>query len=145
MRILLVAALSGRRWATYSPTSNEVTMELLVLVIDRGDKLDSILSGFIELGVTGATIIESQGMVRELTKESASTPVFAGLQDLIANSRPQSSTVFSVIETREKLDAAIQMIKDKCGDMTNPGTGILFTIPINRAVGLASALGSESA
>jgi nitrogen regulatory protein P-II 1 len=145
VRILLVAALSGRRWATYSPTSNEVTMELLVLVIDRGDKLDSILSGFIELGVTGATIIESQGMVRELTKESASTPVFAGLQDLIANSRPQSSTVFSVIETREKLDAAIQMIKDKCGDMTNPGTGILFTIPINRAVGLASALGSESA
>jgi nitrogen regulatory protein P-II 1 len=145
VRILLVAALSGRRWATYSRTSNEVTMELLVLVIDRGDKLDSILSGFIELGVTGATIIESQGMVRELTKESASTPVFAGLQDLIANSRPQSSTVFSVIETREKLDAAIQMIKDKCGDMTNPGTGILFTIPINRAVGLASALGSESA
>ena len=145
MRILLVAALSGRRWATYSRTSNEVTMELLVLVIDRGDKLDSILSGFIELGVTGATIIESQGMVRELTKASASTPVFAGLQDLIANSRPQSSTVFSVIETREKLDAAIQMIKDKCGDMTNPGTGILFTIPINRAVGLASALGSESA
>jgi len=120
-------------------------MELLVLVIDRGDKLDSILSGFIELGVTGATIIESQGMVRELMKESASTPVFAGLQDLIANSRPQSSTVFSVIETREKLDAAIQMIKEKCGDMTNPGTGILFTIPINRAVGLASALGSESA
>ena len=145
MRILLVAALSGGRWATYSRTSNEVTMELLVLVIDRGDKLDSILSGFIELGVTGATIIESQGMVRELTKESATTPVFAGLQDLIANSRPQSSTVFSVIETREKLDAAIQMIKDKCGDMTNPGTGILFTIPINRAVGLASALGSESA
>jgi nitrogen regulatory protein P-II 1 len=145
VRILLVAALSGRRWATYSPTSNEVTMELLVLVIDRGDKLDSILSGFIELGVTGATIIESHGMVRELTKESASTPVFAGLQDLIANSRPQSSTVFSVIETREKLDAAIQMIKDKCGDMTHPGTGILFTIPINRAVGLASALGSESA
>lgn len=120
-------------------------MELLVLVIERGDKLDSILSGFIDLGVTGATIIESQGMVRELTKESASTPVFAGLQDLIANSRPQSSTVFSVIETREKLDAAIQMIKDRCGDMTNPGTGILFTIPINRAVGLASALGSESA
>ena len=145
MRILLVAALSGRRWATYSRTSNEVTMELLVLVIDRGDKLDSILSGFIELGVTGATIIESQGMVRELTKDSASTPVFAGLQDLIANSRPQSSTVFSVIETREKLDAAIQMIKEKCGDMTNPGTGILFTIPINRAVGLASALGSEGA
>ena len=120
-------------------------MELLVLVIDRGDKLDSILSGFIELGVTGATVIESQGMVRELTKNPAAAPVFAGLQDLIASSRPQSSTVFSVIETQEKLDAAIQMIREKCGDMTNPGTGILFTIPVGRAVGLATALGSEDA
>jgi nitrogen regulatory protein PII len=120
-------------------------MELLVLVIDRGDKLDSILSGFIELGVTGATVIESQGMVRELTKDSSAAPVFAGLQDLIANSRPNNSTVFSVIETQKKLDAAIQMIREKCGDMTHPGTGILFTIPISRAVGLATALGSEDA
>ena len=145
MRILLVSEFLRRSRAFYSRTSNELTMELLVLVIDRGDKLDSILSGFIELGVTGATVIESQGMVRELTKDPSAAPVFAGLQDLIANSRPQSSTVFSVIETREKLDAAIQMIREKCGDMTNPGTGILFTIPISRSVGLATALGSEDA
>ena len=114
-----------------------------MLVIDRGDKLDSILSGFLELGVTGATVIESQGMVRQLTKDPTTGTVFAGLQDLIANSRPQSSTVFSVIETQEKLDAAIKMIREKCGDMANPGTGILFTLPVNRAVGLATALGSE--
>ena len=145
MRILLVSAFSSGSRAIFSRMSNESAMELLVLVIDRGDKLDSILSGFIDLGVTGATVIESQGMVRELTKDSKTAPVFAGLQDLIANSRPQSSTVFSVIETREKLDAAIQMIKEKCGDMTNPGTGILFTVPITRAVGLATALGAEDA
>ena len=121
-----------------------MAMELLVLVIDRGDKLDSILSGFIDLGVTGATVIESRGMARELTRNSKGAPVFAGLQDFIANSRPQSSTVFSVIETQEKLDAAVQMVREKCGDMTSPGTGILFTIPVSRAVGLATALGSEN-
>ena len=124
---------------------NVLTMELLVLVIDRGEKLDSILSGFIELGVTGATVIESRGMARQLSENSKAAPVFAGLQDLIASSRPQSSTVFSVIETQERLDAAIQMIQGKCGDMSNPGTGILFTIPIGRAVGLATAIGSENA
>jgi nitrogen regulatory protein PII len=122
-----------------------LTIELLVLVIDRGDKLDSILSGFVELGVTGATVIESQGMARRLSEESATAPVFAGLQELLASSRPQSTTVFSVIETQEKLDAAVEMIQERCGDMTNPGTGIVFTLPVSRAVGLASALRSEHA
>ena len=118
-------------------------MELLVLVIDRGAKLDSILSGFVEVGVTGATVIESQGMARRLSEESVTAPpVFAGLQELLTASRPQSTTVFSVIETKEKLDAAIAMIQEKCGDMSTPGTGILFTVPVNRAVGLATALGS---
>lgn len=120
-----------------------MTMELLVLVIDRGPKLDSILSGFLELGVTGATVIESQGMARRLTRSAKSAPVFAGLQDLIAASRPQSSTVFSVVETREKLDAAIQMIRERCGDMTDPGSGILFTVPVSRAIGLAAELGTD--
>ena len=118
-------------------------MELLVLVIDRGKKLDSILSGFLELGVSGATVIDSQGMARRLTENRRAAPVFAGLQDLISSSRPQSSTVFSVIETPEKLEAAIEMIREQCGDMNNPGTGILFTVPVSRAVGLATALGSQ--
>lgn len=142
-RILLVAAVLCRSHAFYSCGGNELTMELLVLVVDRGKKLDSILSGFLELGVSGATVIESQGMARQLTKNPRSTPVFAGLQELMANSRPQSSTVFSVIETQEKLDAAIKMIREQCGDMNGPGTGILFTMPVSQAVGLATALGSE--
>jgi nitrogen regulatory protein PII len=115
-------------------------MELLVLVIGQEDKLDGILAGFVEIGITGATIIESQGMARQLAEETTSAPVFAGLQELLARSRPQSKTVFSVVDTREKLDAAIEMIQRQCGDMTDPGTGILFTVPVGRAVGLAPAL-----
>lgn len=118
-------------------------MDLLVLVIDKGDKLDSILSGFVEVGVSGATVIESRGMARQLSEQASVAPVFAGLQELLAASRPQSTTVFSVIETQEKLDAAIAMIREKCGDMSKPGTGILFTVPVNRAVGLATALGPD--
>jgi nitrogen regulatory protein PII len=119
-------------------------MELLVLVIGQEDKLDSILAGFVEIGITGATIIESSGMARKLSEDAAAAPVFAGLQELLARSRPQSKTVFSVVETPEKLDAAVEMIQDICGDMTSPGTGIVFTLPVSRAVGLASVLSSDS-
>jgi len=122
----------------------EFAMELLVLVLGQEDKLDSILAGFIEIGITGATMIESRGMARQLSEGGATAPVFAGLQELLERSRPQSTTVFSVVETREKLDAAIDMIKNKCGDMANPGSGILFTVPVGRVVGLAPALASEN-
>ncbi len=116
-------------------------MNLLVVVINRDDKLDEILSGFLELGVTGATVLESQGMIGRLPADGA---IVSGLQALIKGTRPKSKTVFSIIETEEKLDAAIDMIKDRCGDLSEPGTGILFTIPIDRAVGLAEAVSGES-
>lgn len=116
-------------------------MELLVVVINEDDKLDTILSGFLELGVTGATVVDSHGMIGRLPKDE---PVVAGLQALIAGSRPKSRTVFSIVETEEKLEAAIEMIRERCGDLSDPGTGILFTIPISRAIGLATALEPES-
>ncbi len=117
-------------------------MELLVCVVNQEEKLNDILSGFLELGVTGATVINSEGMGRVLTQE---VPIFAGLQDLISRSRPQNSTVFSVIETPEKLEAAVAMIQEVCGSLDDPATGILFTVPVGRVIGLAPELGSDSA
>jgi len=115
-------------------------MELLVCVVNEEGKLEDILSGLAELGVTGATILDSHGMARHLTQ----APVFAGLQDLLARARPQNSTIFSVIESEEMLQAAIHMITEVCGDMSVPGTGILFTVPLNRVAGLRRPEGPES-
>ena len=41
-------------------------MHLLVAVLNAPEKLDSILAGFVELGVRGATVINSEGMGRPL-------------------------------------------------------------------------------
>jgi nitrogen regulatory protein PII len=128
----------------FSREGIEFTMELLVVVLGQEDKLDPILAGFVEIGITGATVIESRGMARQLSEDATAAPVFAGLQELLARARPQSKTIFSVVETQAKLDAAIEMIQKVCGDMTNPGTGIVFTMPVNRVVGLAPELASES-
>lgn len=117
-------------------------MELLVCVINQEEKLDDILSAFLELGITGATVLNSEGMGRVLTHD---VPIFAGLQTLIARSRPQNTTIFSVIENREKLDAAIALLREICGDFSSPATGILFTVPVSRAIGLAPELGTDGA
>ncbi len=115
-------------------------MELLICVINQEEKLDDILSGFLELGVTGATVIHSEGMAHLLSKD---VPIFAGLKELMSRSRPRNTTIFSVIDSKEKLERVIALIQDVCGDFDNPATGILFTVPTNRVIGLAPELGSQ--
>ncbi|HIC55526.1 MAG TPA: hypothetical protein EYO97_17030, partial [Gemmatimonadetes bacterium] len=67
---------------------------LLVAIINDPDTIDEILSGFIELGITGATILNSEGMGSVLSHD---IPIFAGLQTLISGSRPQNRMIFSVL------------------------------------------------
>lgn len=114
-------------------------MELLIAVINQEERLDDILSGFLELGITGATIIDSEGMGHVLSHD---IPIFAGLQTLISRARPQNQTIFSVIDSDEKVDGAIALLQEICGDLSSPATGIVFTIPVTRVTGLAPELGA---
>lgn len=112
-------------------------MELLIAVINDVDRVDEILAGFLEIGVTGATVIDSEGMGRVLSQE---IPIFAGLQTLISRSRPQNQTVFSVIDDPETMENALKIIQEVCGRFDDPATGIAMTIPVSRVVGLAPEL-----
>ena len=108
-------------------------MELLICVVDREKHLGRILSGFVELGIRGATVITSEGMAYHV---GDALPVMAGLQSLLAKTRPTSATVFSVIDDPAHVDAAMQLISEACGGIEEPGTGIVFTVPVLRAAGL---------
>ena len=116
-------------------------MQLLIAVVNEEEKLDEILSGLVELGVTGATIIDSEGMGRVLSHD---IPIFAGLEALASRSRPRNQTIFSVIREDEKVDAVIALLQEICGDLDSPATGIVFTVPVTRVVGLSPELGNES-
>jgi nitrogen regulatory protein P-II 1 len=116
-------------------------VQLLIAVINQEEKLDEILSGMIELGVTGATIIDSAGMGRVLSHD---IPIFAGLEGLAARTRPRNQTIFSVIREEEKVEAVLRLLSQVCGDLENPATGIAFTIPVTRVVGLSAEIGNEA-
>ena len=114
-------------------------MQLLIAVINQEEKVDEVLSGMIELGVTGATVIGSEGMGRLLSHD---VPIFAGLAALASNSRPQNQTIFSVIRD-EKVEGVMRLLQEVCGDFNNPATGIALTLPVSRVMGLADELGND--
>ena len=107
-------------------------MKLLVLILNKVEKLEEVLEGFLEVGVTGATIIDSIGMGHVISEE---VPIFAGLRFMFAGAKPHNKMIFSVI-TDDKEDPVITVLKKILGDLGQPGTGIVFTIPLDRVEGL---------
>jgi nitrogen regulatory protein PII len=114
-------------------------LRLLVVVVHDPEKLDEILSGFLEIGITGATVLQSEGMGSVLSQD---IPIFAGLQTLVSGSRPQNRLVLSVVEA-DKVEPAVEILKDVSGDLDEPATGIAFTLPVDAVFGLAPELGGE--
>ena len=112
-------------------------MELLIAVINHEECVDDILAGFVELGITGATVIGTTGMGRMLSRE---VPIFAGVRSLQERSRPANRTIFCVVAP-EKVDDAVALIQEVCGELSRPGAGIVFTVPVSRVIGLAPELG----
>jgi nitrogen regulatory protein PII len=111
-------------------------MQLLVAVINQESRIDGVLAGVVELGITGATLLESRGMGRVLRSE---LPLFAGIESLEQTTRAHNRTILCVLDDA-KADAAIRMIQDVCGDVASPGAGIAVTVPISRVVGLSPEL-----
>ncbi len=107
-------------------------MKLLVLFLNKVEKLEEVLEGYVEVGITGATVVDSVGMGHILSEE---VPIFAGLRFMFAGAKPHNKTVFSVIRD-EKEEEVIRILQKILGDLNQPGTGIVFTFSLDRVEGL---------
>lgn len=111
-------------------------MQLLFLVLNDTTLLDDLFSSFLTAGITGATCIESTGMGKALSElGSSSIPIFAALRHHLNESRPYNRTIFTLLPD-EKVDQAVAAVERVVGDLSRPGAGLLFTVPVGRVVGL---------
>lgn len=109
------------------------TMKLLVFVLNNEELLEEVLAAYIEAGVTGATILDSEGMGRFLTFE---VPLFSAFKDFMKGNKPYNKTIFSVIRNEQTIERLRKLLDTIVGDLDRPGTGILFTVPVDWAYGL---------
>ncbi|HCJ93725.1 MAG TPA: hypothetical protein DHV69_00435, partial [Sphaerochaeta sp.] len=69
-------------------------MKLLVFVLNNEELLEEVLEAYVEAGVTGATILDSEGMGRFLAYE---VPLFAGFKEFMKGNKPYNKTILSVV------------------------------------------------
>jgi nitrogen regulatory protein PII len=106
-------------------------MKLLLIVLNSAEKLEEVLEGLIETGVTGATVVDSVGMGHIIED----VPIFAGMRSLFRAARPRNNMIFSVVgdsQAPEVMDVLSKILDCEHGR----GLGIAFTLPIDSAIGV---------
>ena len=110
-------------------------MELLVTILDESENIEDIMLEFTKLGIIGSTIIDSLGMANVLS-ECEDFSLFSSLKLLMNDGRAEKKTILTVLNS-SMVDSAISAVK-KFVDIDAPGSGIIFTIPVGRVVGIPS-------
>lgn len=108
-------------------------MKLFVFVLNDEEFLEEVMEAYVEAGVTGATILDSEGMGRFLTYE---IPIFAGFKDFMKGNKPYNKTILSVVKGQEVIERVRHLIEPIIGNLSDPGTGIMFSLEIDWASGL---------
>lgn len=109
-------------------------MKLLILFLNKEEFLNPILEAFLELDITGATVLDSVGMGRILAHD---IPIFAGFQNLLQDTRPGNKTIFSVVP-EDKIELLTREVEHILGNLDEPGNGVLLTVPVDFVKGLPS-------
>ncbi len=113
-------------------------MKLVVFVLNKEELLDEVLAAYVEAGIGGATILDSEGMGRFLTYE---VPLFSDFKQFMKGNKPYNKTIFSVVRNEALIPRLEKLLDKVCGGLDEPGTGIFFTVPVEYARGLVGAEG----
>ena len=104
-------------------------MKLLFLVLNKIECLEGILTKLASEGLTGATILDSQGLAQNLYN-SKGLSFMASLRMFMGPDNNENKTVFMVLED-EKVAAVSKIVNEVTGGLDGHNTGILFTVDVD--------------
>jgi len=112
--------------------TNESGNYLMILTLNNPDKESDVLSSMVELGITGASIIETTSMAKKLAYEM---PIFAGLSYMAHGKSNKSMMIMASVSERRIVDKLALLLKDNGIDLNVPGIGYIQLIPVFCKIG----------
>ncbi|HEU5097531.1 MAG TPA: hypothetical protein VFU22_00695 [Roseiflexaceae bacterium] len=112
-------------------------MQLIVMVLNDVTHLEPVLEAWTREGAQGITVLHSTGFERLRGGwRRDDTPLFPSLRDLLERDELHHRTLFTVVDNDALIDRLIAAAQAIVGDFESANTGILFTVPVGRALGL---------
>ena len=109
-------------------------MKLLVLILNKVELLEELLAKFADMNLNGATILQSTGMVRALFGYMDES-FLGSLRAILDTDRDENRTILAVVR-EDQVAGAVEGIESVVGDLSEPDTGIVFTVPIDFIKGI---------
>lgn len=112
-------------------------MKLLVFILNKQEKLDKLVNEFAKHNLTGATVIKSSGVARKILESNDETlsNIVGSLKRLLGPDNVPNNTILMVVKD-DKVQEIVQVIESVVGNLDNPDTGIVFTVPVDFVKGL---------
>ncbi len=101
--------------------------KLFVIILDQPQLVDEILTGFLDIGVKGGTVIESRGMGQIIRDDM---PIFAGLADLFGEST--GNRMIMSVMPQSMLNPVFDLVEEVVGQLDAPNSAVCFTLPVEQ-------------
>jgi hypothetical protein len=109
--------------------------KMVMLVIADESKTIPTLEAWARAGVTGATILVSSGIGRQLA-EHDDLPLIPSIRAVLRAREHTHRTIISVVPDTFDIGHLIQTTETVIGPLTDPHTGILVVLPVLEVYGL---------
>ncbi|MBF0279131.1 MAG: hypothetical protein HQM13_15140 [SAR324 cluster bacterium] len=103
-------------------------MKLAVIFLNRIEVLEDLLSAFLEIGISGATVLDSVGMGHII---SENIPIFAGLRNTFAGSSPHNKIILIITE-EDLVEHILEVIEEVCNQEEDQTKSFMITLPIDK-------------
>jgi nitrogen regulatory protein P-II 1 len=112
--------------------------QLISLIVYDPAKVDAVMRAWVRIGVTGLTMLDSSGLYRLIAREGTpeDIPLFPSLRKMLEGTERQNRLMMSVVPDGFDVDGLIAETETILGRLEDPGSGILWVVPVSRVVGL---------
>jgi len=107
---------------------------LLVVILHQTSQLPRLLDAWHAIDVPGITILDSAGGHR--THHWLQQVGLGAISELFSSDDVRGKTLLLVIDDEDLLEQAIIEAEQIIGDFYQPGSGLLFVMPVSRVVGI---------
>lgn len=106
-------------------------MKFSLIFLNKIEFLEDVMAAFLEIGVSGATVVDSVGMGHII---SQNIPIFAGLRDAFAGSSPNRKLILMLIE-EEMVEKVAEVLADVCESVDEMKPYFMLTLEIDSLFG----------
>lgn len=112
-------------------------MKLLTMILKKTELISDLNDELKNIGIHHGTIIDAKSMTNGLRAWSDDSIIIGGVLRRAKNFEyNEDCKVLMFVLEDEQLENAKKVIEEVVGDISKPGTAVMFTIPIDFAEGL---------